>query len=427
MRPVPLLLLLLSSVSLAACAGGGGGGLTIGSGTLASANEVCGVNDSGAGCSPNSWVDPNPTPLPTPTPTPVPTTPPTPGVGTGGANGGNDQRLTTGDVTIIREGSKLMSAKAKPGLSKLTVATTGKIQIDTKLPDAQNGLWPVAKDMEEFVYGTNYDDPRVAVRNLGGTYKEFRALSYNEDGTSADEVLQVWNWGHSYGTQYRDLTAGGEAGHQAWSFGGTKTALANMPTTGSINYNGRFGSTAKTWSWEDPSNGRIVSANNIWRVTGAATGSADFATGNFQATLTPEAWNAYASLNGGKGFTHVSAGGANDGANFLADVNYNQYMNDKIILKGTISANGATTGAVGNTIVGTATMQSVETAASTDNGWVTNQTSNPFYGAFFGPNADQVTGIFNLEAVGPDPTGGDLPINDDRRGFIQHSGVFNVQ
>jgi C-lobe and N-lobe beta barrels of Tf-binding protein B len=425
MRPVPLFFLLLSSVSLAACAGGGGA-LTA-SGTLSDTTEVCGVNDTGAGCSPSSWVDPS-TPPTTP---PVVTPPPPPGgTGTGGTNTGNDQRLATGDVTIIKEAAKLKSSKAKPGLSKLTidsVAGTAKIQIDTKQPDAQNKLWPAAKELEEFTYGTKYDDATIATRNLGGTYKEYRALSYNDDDSSADEVLQVWNWGHSYGTQYRDLTSGGEAGHQAWSFGGTKTALDKMPTTGSINYNGRFGSTAKTWSWEDPSNGRIVSANNIWRVTGAATGTADFATGNFQATLTPEAWNAYASLNGGKGFTFVSAGGSDDAANEAADVNYNDFMNDKIILKGKISAGGATTGAIGNTIAGTATMQTVETATGTDNGWVTNKTSNPFYGAFFGDNADEVTGVFNLEAVAPDPVGGDIPINDDRRGFIQHTGVFNVQ
>lgn len=323
-----------------------------------------------------------------------------------------------------------MATKIKPGLSKLTITgtpSTAKLQIDTKLPDAQNNLWPIAKELKEYAYGTNTNDPTIATRNLGGTYKEYRALSYNTDGSSADEVLQVWNWGESYGTHYRDLTSGGEAGHQAWTFGGNKTPLADMPTTGTVTYNGRFGSTAKTSNWEDPSNGRIVSANNIWRVTGAATGTADFATGNFNATLTPEAWNAYASLNGGKGFTFVSAGGTNDAINSAADVNYNQYMNDKIILKGTIAANPLTNVATGNTITGSAEMQTVETATGTDNGWVTNESSNPFYGAFFGPTANQVTGVFNLEAVGPDPVGGDIPINDDRRGFIQQSGVFNVQ
>ena len=308
---------------------------------------------------------------------------------------------------------------ATPGLSLLTVDlanSTAQIRIDTKLADAANAKWPQAKLMKEFVAGTSAVDPDVAIGSLGGSYNEYRALSYNADGSSADEVLQVWNWGESYGTQYRDITGGGEAGHQAWTFGGNKTPRADMPTTGALTYNGRYGATAKTWSWVDPNNGRTVSINNLWRVTGSATGTADFATGDFSATLTPETWNAYASLNGGQGFTAVQA---NDPSN----PNFNGYMDDNITLSGTFShtaAVGTTPAANGNSITGSATLDQAD-------GWVTNQTVNPFYAAFFGPNADQVTGVFNLEAVSPDPIGGDIPINDDRRGFIQQSGVFNLQ
>ena len=429
MRSVPLLALLVSSVSLAACGGGGAGGGLSASASLASLTEVCGVNDTGAGCNPTTGGGTTGGGTTGGGTTGGGTTgggTTGGGTGTGGTNTGNTGRLTTGDKTIILEKSKLMATEANPGLSRLTIGatpSTAKLLIDTKLADDLNAKWPLAKDLEEYVYGTNLDDTSIAIRNLGGTYKEYRALSYNTDGTSADEVLQVWNWGYSYGTQYRDLTIGGEAGHQAWSFGGTKTLASAMPTTGIVNYNGRYGATAKTSNWLDPNNGRIVSANNIWRVTGAATGTADFASGSFEATLTPEIWNAYATLNGGQGFTNVSAGGVNDAANSLADANYNPYMNDLIKLKGTIS----TLGASGNTITGNATMQTVQTATSTDNAWITNTSVNPFYGAFFGPAADEVTGVFNLEAVDPFPAGGNIPVNDDRRGFIQQSGVFNVQ
>ena len=416
MRSVSLLAILASSLSLAACAGGsGGGGLTTGSGTLAAFGEVCGVADTRPECQPGSWV-PKPAVTPTPTPTPTPTGG---GTGTGGTNAGNSTRLTTGDTSIILESSKLKNTKAKPGLSELTldaVAATAQIKIDTKMDDTANAKWPKAKAMEEYVPGTVATNPDVSIGSLGGTYTEYRALSYNADNSSADEELQVWNWGESYGTQYRDITAGGEAGHQAWTFGGNKTLVADMPTTGNLTYNGRYGATAKTWSWVDPNNGRTVSGNNLWRITGSANGTADFATGNFEATLTPEVWNAYASLNGGQGFTAVQASDN-------ADVNFNDFMNDNVILKGTFThtdAVGTTPAANGNTISGNAKLDQA-------NGWVNNQTVNPFYAAFFGPNANQVTGVFNLEAVMPDPIGGDIPINDDRRGFIQQSGIFNLQ
>ena len=263
--------------------------------------------------------------------------------------------------------------------------------------------------MDEYAYGSTYNDPTISPDTLGGTYKEYRALSYNDNGSSADEVLQVWNWGSSYATHYRNLAEGGEASQQAWSFGGTKTANADMPTAGSINYNGRFGATAKTWNWVDPNNGRTVSANNLWRVTGATTATANFGTGSFTATLTPEVWIAWASLNGGTGFTNVNAGN-------LADANHNSFMDDNVSISGTIS--NPATGS--NSINGRAVMDPAE-------GWVTNTTVNPFYGAFFGPGAAEVTGVFNLEAVQPDPIGGDIPINDDRRGFLQMSGALNAQ
>jgi hypothetical protein len=49
------------------------------------------------------------------------------------------------------------------------------------------------------------------------------------------------------------------------------------------------------------------------------------------------------------------------------------------------------------------------------------------YAGFFGPTANEVTGVFNLEATFVAPTGGNIPINNDTRGFIEMSGVFNGQ
>lgn len=408
MRIDSVLVLCVSSVALAACAGGGGGGL-LASGTASQNLEVCGINcvppvDTSGGTG-GGTTGGGTTGGGTGTGTGG-------GVGTGGGNTGNSTRLSTGDTTIILETSRLKNPLATPGLSRLTVATapnTARIQIDTTLSDADNAKWPLAKTMAEYSFGTNYDDPDVATRNLGGAYKEYRALSYNTDGSSADEVLQVWNWTNSYATQYRDLTSGGEAGHQAWSFGGTRTAATAMPTSTTVNYAGRYTSTSKTWNMSEQNLGQTIAINNLWRVQGAANATADFGTGNFTATLTPETWNAYQTLNGATGFLSVTAGN-------VADINHKYFMNDNINLKGTITTSATT----GNAINGTAEMDPTL-------GWVTNQSVNPMYAAFFGPAADEVTGAFNLEAVDPFPVGGDISINDDRRGFIQQSGIFNVQ
>jgi hypothetical protein len=68
----------------------------------------------------------------------------------------------------------------------------------------------------------------------------------------------------------------------------------------------------------------------------------------------------------------------------------------------------------GNTYSGTANLG--ESFVNTD---------NPMYGGFFGTNAKETTGIFSVLAVSPQPIGGEYPINDDRRGYLTHSGIFN--
>ena len=79
--------------------------------------------------------------------------------------------------------------------------------------------WPMPKTMDEYEFGTN----ATGGIGLGGDYKEYHILN----GQTSDEELQVWTWGSSYGTQYREVAGGGDARRQAWSFGGTRTA--NMP------------------------------------------------------------------------------------------------------------------------------------------------------------------------------------------------------
>jgi hypothetical protein len=308
-------------------------------------------------------------------------------------NTGNTANFTTGDTTIALENAVIKSP-AGGSVSKLTLVSgtpnTAKIQINTRT--ANNGAWPVAKTMEEYEFGTN----ATGGQGLGADYKEYRILN----GQTSDEELQVWNWGASYGTQYREVAGGaGDARRQAWSFGGTKTT--NMPTNLTASYSGEYGATSKTWNWvdnDDPN--RELSANNTWRVQGTSDLTANFGTSQLTGTLTPTTWAAYDDL----AVEHTV------GATDSLDPNWTGFMASKVVLNGTIT---------GNTVSGNAKLNPAD-------GWLNG--TNPMYAGFFGngaPNPLEVTGVYNFVAEIPAPIGGEPPINNDRRGFVQQSGVFH--
>jgi hypothetical protein len=328
------------------------------------------------------------------------------------SNTGNNESIAedTGDVSIVLEKSIIKNLDvAKPAYSTLTEnakKTKAQIAIDPNIKNQKS--WPKPVEM------TLYASDNSAFGGQG-SYREYRALTRNEQGNSSDEELQVWRWSKSYATQYRDATQGGEAVHQAYSFGGKKTKA--IPTAGTAKYAGRFGSTAKTWSWVQP-DGADLSIENIWQVQGKSDTDVDFATGNVRSTLTPEKWKGWMSRNGKKGWLTVDLNGPDyteyPKAAVLGDNTDNRFsfMEDKIYLRGKLKKDPKN----GNTIQGTAKMGSQ---------WVSGGNGSPFHGALFGNNADEVTGVFNVEAVDPKPYGPDFPINDDRRGFLNHSGVFH--
>jgi hypothetical protein len=236
MRFVSLFAVLATSTALSGCAGGDGSALS-----LAVSGPVCGVN--AGNCA---------TPAPTPAPVTTNVTPPPPP-----PNTGNNATVATGDGTIALEEGVIVSTKPTPALSKLTlVAATGstpataKIEIDTK--SVNKALWPTAKTMDEYAFGTATTVGGLGASSVGGNYKEYRSYSRNSAGTAIDEELQVWSFNHSYVTQYRDVTKGGApATHQAWSFGGTKTPAAAMVLKGSGTYTGKWGATAVTSNYID--------------------------------------------------------------------------------------------------------------------------------------------------------------------------------
>ncbi len=326
-------------------------------------------------------------------------------------NTGNTATLAQGDTTLILEKSVLQSAPGKPGVSKLTEnidPVTGKfasaiMQINTNTAD--NSAWPIAKTMADYPRGTGTNQGLAWVA-LGGTYNAYRAYSAN----AVDEELQVWHFQNSYATQYRDMTGGGaDATHQAWSFGGSHTTAAAMPTSGVVNYAGKFGATASTKGYVNApaGSGQTVDFNNLWRVNGDSAAQANFGTGAFSAVLTPKNWIGQ-NLNN-DAFVEVDM--RLPGYNPLTDPNYHGFMTANINLKGTIT---------GNSIAGTSQFD-------TASGLVTNTSTNPMYGGFFGPTANEVTGNFALDAMDPIPYGGFSPINNDRRAYIQMSGIYNAQ
>jgi transferrin binding protein len=375
--------LVLAAFALAACEGSP----TTGSSASVASLDLCGLS-----CPDPVIEGDDATPPTDPTDPTDPTAPPN-------TNTGNNTKLTTGDTTIALE-SAVLKSPANGSLSRLTLTSgtpnTAKIEIDTKTSNNKN--WPKPKTMDEYEYGTN----STGGVGLGGDYKEYRALTANESGTTVDEELQVWTWGHSYGTQYREVVdGGGDARRQAWSFGGTRTAV--MPVGGTANYTGRYGATSKTWNWVDSNDPlQTISYNNVWRVEGTSNIDADFNTQQLTGRLTPSTWTAFQNMNGASGFLAV------DSTNTL-DPNFAGFMNDDVVIQGTIT---------GNTVSGKA---SLDPAA----GWLNG--TNPMYAGFFGPTGagHEVTGVYNFLAVRPSPVGGEPPINDDRRGFVQQSGVFN--
>jgi C-lobe and N-lobe beta barrels of Tf-binding protein B len=375
MRIVSVSVLVLSGIALTGCGAGEFGDTTC---------ATISITDPCVTAATSTTTTTTTTPI---VPLPVGVTPST--------NTGNTTTLTTGDQTIALEFSNLISPTAG-SRSALTEGTgTAKLAIDTET--SGNTSWPIPKTMAEYVAGTVAKGDHGPGGLLGATYHEYRDIDFTHD-----EELQVWHWTDSYVTQYRDLAAGGEAAHQAWSFGGNATAT--MPAGGAVTYTGDYGATAKTWNWVNDaakSSIQTIDSNGSWAIEGTSSIDVDFAAHTVLGTLTPHTWTGWKSMNGETGLEAVDAGNPL-GKNFQA------YMDDNVIINGTITGNKMSGGKA-----------KLDIAA----GWVNG--TNPAYAGFFGPSATEIAGAFNFVAINPDPIGSHPPINNDRRGYIQESGVFH--
>jgi hypothetical protein len=303
----------------------------------------------------------------------------------------------------------LLTAGTSPTTTTAQILSGAKptnltISIDTN--SASNGNWPTPVQMTEYLPGTN--DPDLTGGNNGGAgagYREYRVYS-NEVGRERDESLQVWAWTDSYAAHYNNESSGGDPSHQAWSFGGNRTPLASMPVAGSATYNGRFVATAKTENYLKPS-GATIDPNALWRVQGASSVTANFATASVAGTLTPETWESFQTGISGwyMKTVGVTPGPPPAAPSNVDEPNYSFY-NTTVTLGATIT---------GNTYAG-------NTAALSGPFISGDQT---VYGGFFGATGAETTGVFHVTGTDPDPIGGSAGITDPRRAFLTIQGAFN--
>jgi len=190
---------------------------------------------------------------------------------------------------------------------------------------------------------------------------------------------------------------------------------------------------------------QVVAPSNTWRVNGTSSLTANFGTGTFYGTLHSTNWQ---GVDNQKGLTNVDPtagqtynstcftnGALTCATNTQAEQNalqnwYNwrqEFMNSDVVLnyqKIPDITTSATNTAKPNQVVSTAVMDP-------NNGWITDSSTNPMFAGFFGPVAggkpQEVTGTFALRATTTNPNGGNAGINNDRRGTIEMSGIFNGQ
>jgi hypothetical protein len=318
---------------------------------------------------------------------------------TGGGDtiGGNDTNLNTGDKTIVLEDGELVSPSGG-SLSRLTrnSANQAKYEIDTRTDSNEN--WPESRTLDR-------NPNAVSPSNLG-------ASNYTEYADT-DLQLQVWDFQDSYAAQYRTLSAG-LGSRQAYSFGGTPTA--NMPTTGSATFTGRYGSTAKADNFVVPTVSAPVEAidpNGVFASNGAASITANFGTGKVVGTLTPQNWRWRDDNNEWNRYTDATDTWTKPDGTTVSGPNLVEpgYFHSNIQLKGTIA---------GATYSGT---------AQVDN-FLKTTTNNQMHGGFFGQNGtnpNETTGVFTVLTGDYDPQGGEFPAADNGQATLQHTGVFNAQ
>jgi hypothetical protein len=256
------------------------------------------------------------------------------------------------------------------------------------------------------------------------TYTEFRRISPAE---GIDAELQYWNFtagSDSYVAHFRDANQD----QDAWFFGSADPANSTQTTTdqyaalgtGTLSYEGSYAGQAKAEGWGQASS--YQTQNGPWRTQGHASVTLDLDANTLSGTLTPQFWEKTESdgtvvqidVHRQSGDEYLVTSGTDyDPATppVAAAADIAAFHRAQVQLQGTVTD-------------GVATGKATVVDAGTNGGWVNGDQA--LNAAAFGANAEQITGVFSVYAVKPQPQGGDTGINDDRRGVIDLQGGFGV-
>ena len=230
-------------------------------------------------------------------------------------------------------------------------------------------------------------------------YKEYRRIN-----STTDAELQIWNYQFSRVGQYTvyfDPTAGNN-NNVALFHDGDLTPTSGLPAA-TATYNGKFGGTAVTSNWivrprvvddpfvADPAHvaGEDWDPNGTWRVTGDVQVNANFGAGSVTGGITNTTWIKFLPEVGYIGITPAET------SRPFHDYTFNGTITDNKFTGTTRGPNGVVTG------------------------------NNALDGAFYGPNAEEVAGVVYSETTSVSPGDGQIPYEENRRGFITLRGVFH--
>lgn len=336
---------------------------------------------------------------------------------TGGTGDPNAVNLSGGDTAIAyADGARSIDGS---GRAQMVISATGSTATVSVDPGANMGFTGT-QTMARYIQQTNpapAGHPTRAFDNAN--YTEYRRIN-----TSTDSALQVWQFTDGNGqTNYAAHFRESRAGQDAWFYGGSgATSATEMDALaaggGTRNYTGNYAGIATANDWGDATN--YQTQDGEWRFNGTASLQANFGTGQFTGTLTPEYWEKYDNdvliqldipNNTITSPTIVASPGVPTAAGPLDITTFH---------RATIELNGTITG---NRISGDANINTATPGDLTNNRFVNGDRA--LQGGFYGTNAEQVTGVFATYGVLPEPTGGDTGINDERRPSIDIQGVFH--
>ena len=244
---------------------------------------------------------------------------------------------------------------------------------------------------------------------INNTYSEFRKIT-----ATSDNELQYWQFNNiggtadSYAAHFRDA----KTNQDAWFFGGADATDPTTITSPTATYSGEYVFAATTNGWGDAES--YQTPDGQWRGNGTASLAADFGNNTFSGTLNPQYWEKYENadiVTVNPNTRDVTVNGTTTTA-LAGSLDIRAFHTADITLTGKIT---------GNKISG-------DPSNSVDIGsgqFVTGDRA--LQGGFYGNNAEQVTGVFAAYGVLPNPTGGNIGINDDGRKTIDIQGVFHGQ